>query len=252
MTGLGWAGRSLLLTATAITAIAQPSHAQRAGDGFLFHPPVGAWTFRGGFAHATANSDVFTFVTDQLTIDRSDFSSPTFGTSLAIRTSARNDVVLDVGYSNVSQSSEFRDWVDQNNLPIEQTTSLRRIPITLGLRHYVTSRGRAIGEFAWIPARRALYVSVGGGMMEYKFRQAGDFINFSNLHVFPDEFVSQGWTPVAHAAAGLDLALGSFTMLTTEARYTWAKGPMSADFVDFNKIDLTGVSMTAGLTFRLY
>lgn len=251
MTALGSAGRALV-TATAISAIAQPSHAQRAGDGFLFHAPKGSWTFRGGFAYATANSDVFTFVTDQLTIDRSDFSSPTFGTSLAFRNSARNDVVLDVGYSNVSQSSEFRDWVDQNNRPIQQTTSLRRIPITLGLRHYITPRGRAIGEFAWIPARRTLYVSVGAGMMEYKFHQTGDFINFSTLAVVPDEFVSQGWTPVAHAAAGLDLALGSFTLLTTEARYTWAKAPMSADFEDFNKIDLSSLSVTAGLTFRLY
>ena len=252
MTGLRLAGRALLVTATAITAIAQPSHAQRAGDGFLFHPPVGSWTFRGGFAYATANSDVFTFVTDQLTVDRFDFSSPTFGTSLAIRVSARNDLVLDVGYSNVSQSSEFRDWVDQNNRPIEQTTSLRRIPITLGLRRYITPRGRAIGEFAWIPARRALYVSVGGGMMEYKFHQAGDFIDFKTLYVAHDEFDSQAWTPVAHAAAGLDLALSTFALLTTEARYTWAQGPMSTDFDGFNRIDLSGLSLTAGLTFRLY
>ena len=252
MTGHRWAGRALLFAATAITAIALPSHAQRAGDGFLFHAPAGTWTFRGGFAHANANSDVFAFVTDQLTVDRSDFSSPTFGTSFAIRLSGRNDIVLDASYSNASKSSEFRHWVDQNNLPIQQTTSLRRIPVTLGFRHYITSRGRSIGQFAWIPARRALYVGVGGGMMEYKFSQLGDFIDFKTLNVFHDEFVSQAWTPVAHAAAGLDIALGSFTMLTTEGRYTWAKAPMSADFVDFHHIDLSGPSLTAGLTFRLY
>ena len=195
---------------------------------------------------------MFAFVTDQLTIDRFDFASATIGTSLAIRLSGRNDLVLDLGYSNVSHGSEFRDWVDQNEQPIEQTTSLRRIPITAGLRHYVTSRGRAIGQFAWIPARRALYVGVGGGMMEYKFSQAGDFIDFNSLNVFNDQFVSQGWTAVAHAAAGLDIGLGTFTMLTAEARYTWAKAPMSSDFQDFNKIDLSGPSVTAGLTFRLY
>lgn len=252
MPGHRFAARALLFTATAILAIALPSHAQRAGDGFLFHPPAGSWTFRAGFAYADANSDVFAFVTDQLTIDRLDFASATIGTSLAIRLSGQNDLVLDAGYSSVTHGSEFRDWVDQNDQPIEQTTSLRRIPITLGLRHYITSRGRAIGQFAWIPARRALYVSVGGGMMEYKFNQVGDFIDFNTLNVFHDQFVSQGWTPTALGAVGLDIGLGTFTMLTAEARYTWAKAPMSSDFQDFNKIDLSGPSVTAGLTFRLY
>jgi hypothetical protein len=252
MTGHRSAGRALLITATAITAIALPSHAQTAGDGFLFHAPAGSWTFRGGLAYATANSDVFAFVTDQLTIDRFDFASATVGTSLALRVSQRNDIVIDVGYSNVTHASEFRDWVDQNDQPIEQSTSLRRIPITLGHRHYITSRGRAIGQFAWIPARRALYIGVGGGMMEYKFRQVGDFIDFTTLNVAHDEFVSQAWTAAAHAAAGLDITLGSLTMLTAEARYTWAKAPLSSDFKDFNKIDLSGMSVTAGLTFRLY
>lgn len=89
-------------------------------------------------------------------------------------------------------------------------------------------------------------------MMEYKFRQAGDFIDFETLNVAYDQFVSQGWTSAAHAAAGLDITLGSLTMLTAEARYTWAKAPLSSDFKDFNKVDLSGASVTAGLTFRLY
>jgi hypothetical protein len=252
MTGHRFAGRALLLTAAAIAMIALPSHAQRAGDGFLFHAPAGSWTFRGGVATATGKSDVFAFVTDQLTVDRSDFNSPTFGTALAISVSERNDVVLDISYATVNRASEFRDWVDNNDQPIQQETSLRRIPITLGFRHYITSRGRSIGQFAWIPARRALYVTVGAGMMEYKFHQVGDFIDFTTLNVFHDEFVSQAWTPVVHAALGLDLGLGSFTMVTTEARYSVARGPMSADFVGFHNIDLSGLSVTVGLTFRLY
>ena len=232
--------------------IAPPSYAQRAGDGFLFHVPIGTWGVRGGVNLASANSDVFAFVTDQLTLDRSDFNAPAVGTNIAIRLSGANDIVLDVGYSTVSRGSEFRHWVDQNDQPIEQTTSLRRIPITLGFRHYVTSRGRSVGQFAWIPARRSLYVGLGAGMMEYKFHQVGDFIDFKTLNVFHDEFTSQDWTAVAQANAGLDLALGDFVLLNTEARYSWAKAPMSSDYVGFNRIDLSGVSATAGFSFRLY
>jgi len=232
--------------------IAPPSYAQRAGDGFLFHVPIGTWGVRGGVNLASANSDVFAFVTDQLTLDRSDFNAPAVGTNIAIRLSGANDIVLDVGYSTVSRGSEFRHWVDQNDQPIEQTTSLRRIPITLGFRHYVTSRGRSVGQFAWIPARRSLYVGLGAGIMEYKFHQVGDFIDFTTLNVFHDEFTSQDWTAVAQANAGLDLALGDFVLLNTEARYSWAKAPMSSDYVGFNHIDLSGVSVTAGFSFRLY
>ena len=240
-----------LLLATAVMTIASPSRAQSAGDGFLFKPPAGAWTLRAGFDHALANSDIYTFVTDQLTLNKNDFSSATLGTNLAFRMSPATDIVIDFSYARSSQSSEFRDWIDNNNQPIVQTTSLRRIPITLGLRHYLTSRGRSIGRFAWIPARRALYVGVGAGMMEYKFSQTGDFIDFQTLNVYSDEYVSQAWTATAHANAGLDIALGRFTMLNLEGRYTWAQAPMSSDFQGFNHIDLSGLAVTAGLSLRL-
>jgi len=242
---------ALLLSGTAILTIAPPSHAQSAGDGFLFKVPTGSWTVRAGFDHALAGSDIYTFVTDQLTLNRNDFSSATVGTNFAFRMSPASDIVVDFSYSHASQGSEFRKWVDNNDQPIEQTTSLRRIPITLGLRHYLTSRGRSIGRFAYIPARRALYIGVGGGMMEYKFSQTGDFIDFETLQVFSDTYTSQGWTPTAHANAGLDIMVGSWTLLNLEARYTWAQAPMSSDYQGFNQIDLSGLALTAGLSLRL-
>ena len=239
-----------LLAATAIAAVSRPSLAQRAGDGFLFHVPGGSWGVYGGFDRAIAGSDVFSFVTKQLTLNRADFSSAKFGSNVAIRLSPSNDIVFDVSYASVSRRSEFRDWVDQNNLPIEQTTSLRRIPITLSVKHYLASRGRSIGRFAWIPAARATYVGIGAGLMEYRFHQVGDFVDFQTLNIAPDEFESKGWTPELHALAGVDLALSRFIVLTGEARYTWAKGPMSRDFIDFNRIDLSGISVTAGFSLR--
>jgi hypothetical protein len=158
--------------------------------------------------------------------------------------------VFDAGLTSVSRRSEFRDWVDQNNLPIEQTTSLRRVPLTLGIRHYLSPRGRSIGRFAWIPAVRTTYIGLGAGLMNYRFRQVGDFVDFQSLNILPDEFTSNAWTPVVHALAGAEVSLGRFIMVTAEARYTWARGPMSRDYVRFNRIDLSGVSVTTGLSFR--
>ena len=77
----------LITTTIAITTIAGPSHAQSAGDGFLFKVPTGSWTLRAGVDHALAGSDIYTFVTRQLTLKRNDFSSATFGTNFAFRMS---------------------------------------------------------------------------------------------------------------------------------------------------------------------
>src|SRR6267143_405499 len=223
-----------LLAATAIVTVTRPSHAQSAGDGFLFHAPGGSWGVYGGFNRASASGDVFAFVTKQLTLNRGDFSSATFGSNLAVRLSPSNDIVFDVSVAGVSRRSEFRKWVDQNNLPIEQTTSLLRVPVTLGVRHYLSARGRSIGRFAWIPAARATYVGFGAGLMRYDFHQAGDFVEFNTLNIVYDEFVSKAWTPVLHALAGIEMSLGRVVLVTGEARYTWAKGPMSRDYERFN------------------
>ena len=198
-----------------------------------------------------AGGDIFNFVTKQLTLSRSDFSSATFGTNLALWVSPRTDLVFDFSYANSSRGSEFRDWIDNNNQAITQTTSLRRMPITVGVRHYLGPRGRAIGRFAWIPAAQTPYLGVGAGYMRYQFQQAGDFVNFSDSTVFTDAFESKAWTPVLHALAGMDFALGRFFLFNGELRYTWARGPMGRDYQGFNKIDLSGLSATAGLSIRL-
>jgi len=250
MTSGRYAGGALFLAAAAIVAVTRPSRAQTAGDGFLFHRPVFTWGIHGGFDRAIAGGDVFSFVTKQLTLDRGDFSSATVGTSLALPVSRSNDIVFDIGFARASRRSEFRDWVDQNNLPIEQTTSLLRVPVTLGVRHYLSTRGRSVGRFAWIPAARATYVGLGAGLMRYDFRQAGDFVDFNTLNIGYDEYVSKAWTPVLHALAGIEMSLGRVVMVTGEARYTWAKGPMSRDFEGFNRIDLSGISVAAGLAIR--
>ena len=239
----------LLLVALATVTVSRPSHAQTAGDGFLFHTPVGSWGFYGGFDRAFAGGDLFEFVTSELTLKRSDFSSVTFGGNVAIRILAHDDLVFDVSYASSSQGSEFRDWVDQNNQPIEQTTSLRRIPITVGLKHYLVPRGRSIGQFAWIPERHLPFVKLSAGLMHYRFRQIGDFVDVQTQRVFSDAFESKAWTPVLRAGGGLDVTVGG-VVFTGEARYTWAKGPVGRDYVGFHRIDLSGLSATAGFAVR--
>lgn len=234
----------LLAPATALT--------QEMGDGFFFKEPVTTWSVRAGFGHANANSDIFSFTSRQLTLSKSDFSGFTIGSDFDFRVSPRLTLGLGIWYAGNSTPSEYRDFVDQDNLPIEQTTTFRRLPLTASLKFYLTPRGRSIGHFAWIPAKVTPYIGVGGGAMWYSFRQEGDFIDVgaSDLPVFSDTFQSSGWTPEGHAMAGVDFSLTPRLVLTGEGRYTYAKAKMDEDFVGFDKIDLSGFAITAGLAIR--
>jgi hypothetical protein len=246
---------SRLFGLVAVVAVAAPSvasaGAQGSGSGFLFERPSGSVTLQGGFTHASAGGDLFSFVTDQLTLNRSDFSGPTFGADLAVALAPRLDLVLGTSYTGMSRSSNYRHLVDQNGDEIVQQTEFRRVPVMLGVRAYLTPQGRSVGRFAWVPSRFAPYVGVGGGAVWYRFEQNGDFVDYQNNDsVFNARFTSSNWAPAAQGTVGLDVTLTPRIALTGEARYIWARGKLDQSFSGFDNIDLSGVSTTVGLTFR--
>ena len=162
----------------------------------------------------------------------------------------RLDVVLNAAFSGMSRESESRRYTGSDGLPIQQTTTFRRVPITLSARYYLQARGRSIGRFAWVPARFATYVGAGAGVMNYEFDQSGDFVDYTTLSVFGDHYRSTGWTPVAQAFAGVDWSLGPRWALTTEAKYVSASADLGTDFVGFHRIDLSGFTTSVGLYVR--
>ena len=237
----------LLLLGVAAPRLAQ---AQGSGQGFLFQRPIGSIAVRGGYAHASASSDLFDFVTNTLTLRRNDFSSPTGQVDLSFRVAPRVDIDLGAGIARSSSPSEYRKLIDQNNQPIQQTTSFERVPLTADVRLYLTAPGRAIGHFAWVPARFAPYVGVGGGMVGYEFKQSGDFVDPSNNNVFTSNLSSSGWAPEAQGVVGADYSLSPRFALTGEAKYLWAKGRLNDSFSTFDRIDLSGFTTTIGLKAR--
>jgi hypothetical protein len=247
-----------MLALGAAVALPSTAVAQRGGgDGFLFDRPSASLTLRGGFTRPTVDSEIFTFITDTLTLGRRDFDGATFGASLGIWISPRFDIVLSADHATQSKQSRFENWweegpttSDEDDLPIRQTTRFARTPLALGVRAYLLPRGRSIGQFAWVPARVAPYIGIGAGAMYYEFEQDGDFVDFVDETIFTDILESSGWSATANGTVGFDLSLSPRVALTTEGKYTWAEAAMSEDFVDFDRIDLSGLSASIGLTFR--
>lgn len=242
---------SSLAIALALAIPGASGSAQIAGNGYLFHAPYATIGVRGGYSAASAGSDVFDDVTSRLTLNKSDFGSLTIGADIAFSITSKLDLMLDAGYSRSNHKSEFRDFVDNNDLPIQQTTSFERIPFTANLKLHLASTGRSIGQFAWIPSRIVPYVGGGIGVMKYRFKQEGDFVDFNTNAVFPSTLDGQNWAFMEQAMAGLDYNFSSMLGVTLDARYLHARGDLGTAFSGYDKIDLSGVSASVGLSVRL-
>lgn len=247
------AGAKLVAAAAALLLpFTMPAAGQRAD--FLFRRPSVTAVLRGGWAVPRAQSEIFDFTTQRLTVDREDFEGGAVDFEAAVRMKDRLDFTLGFGHSEAKVRSEFRDFVEDDGtpggLPIEQTTRFQRTPFEAGVKAYLKDRGRSISRYAWVPYSWAPYVSAGVGAMVYEFAQNGDFVDFQTKDIFSKDFRSEGTTATAHAAAGLDLSLGAHVIATGEGRYQWARADMSRDFVGFDPIDLSGFQVTVGLGVR--
>lgn len=237
-----------LLFAVPGLALAQAQEPKRSAD-FMFGRPKTSISVRGSWNVASAGSDLFDFVTDQLTVDKGDFSSPGIGTDINFSMTPRVEVGGGFFFSKASQESEYRDFVDNDFLPIAQSTSLRTMEITGSIRYTLRPRGRDISRFAWVPNRFVPFVGGGGGVVSYEFRQSGDFVDFQDLSVFTDVFRSSGWAPSGHVFGGVDFQLYRGLYASVEGRYTKSSAKLSRDFVDFDPIDLSGFRMAGGINF---
>ena len=229
---------------------ANPAAAQDSPD-FLFGRPTGMIGIRSGLVMASADSDIFRFVQQHLTVDRKDFNAPSFAVDLELGVGRRASGVIGFDFSKTSKNSEYRDFVDNQRLPIEQTTSLREINFTGGVKFALTPRGREVSSRAWIPAAVTPYVGAGGGILQYQFLQFGDFIDVDDprMSVFTDTFRSEGWTPSAHVFGGVDVKAWKRMYISGEGRYQWAKATLDQDFIRFEPIDLAGFKATVGVHY---
>ena len=259
--------RGLLLASAALILLASPASAADdqtpssppstqtgapaapANPDFLLGRPRVMIGVRGNWMMASAGSDIFDFVTDTLTVDKNNFNTGTFGVEMGVNVTDRLDILggFDIGQSTTP--SEYRDFIDNRGLPIQQTTEFKQNLITASARFSLIPRGRSISRFAWIPSTFVPYVGGGGGVTNYTFKQYGDFVDFADNHVFSDQFTSDGWTPIVQAFGGTDIKVFKRMYVSLEGRYTWAKTDLDQDFIDFAPIDLGGFRFGVGLNF---
>lgn len=262
-------GAALILLASPVHASAQdpPAPSQQPGVGiptnpdFLLGRPHASIGVRGNWILASAGSDIYDFVTEHLTIDKSDFNTASFSTDVSIYAKPQLDIVGGLEFAKSTIDSQYRGYSEtirgsSTTIPIQQSTELSQLHLTASAKFGLLPRGQQVSRLAWIPRTLVPYVGAGGGVTRYEFRQVGDFVDFATenraagtFSIFTDTFRSAGWAPAAHAFGGVDILVLKRLYLTVEGRYTWVRAELDQDFIDFEPMDLGGFRFGAGINF---
>lgn len=248
-------GRTFVLLMGLLAALGLPVTAA-AQDGFLFRPPVGGVTVRAGGQLYTVSGDLFEQLRQDLTLSRGDFRAPALNAELVFVAASRLDVVLGIGWSRTEARSEYRDLVEPDGqggeLPIEQTTRLRTVPLTASVRYQLQPRGRSVGQLVWLPRSTTPYVGAGVGATMYKLQQRGDFVRREDYSIHFDVIEGSGTHVTAHGMVGVDHWLSPWLGLNAEARYTRGRATPDRNqgYYSFDSVDLGGLQFTLGLSAR--
>jgi len=221
----------------------------RAQEGFMFRQPAVQLSLRFGQALPRASGAVYDDMRDRLTLDTGDFAAEAFAADIMVRTTPGLDVGGGFQWSQSAAESEFRDFVYENDDPIQQTTRLRRAALSALVRVYPLGRGESLAQFAWVPKRFTPFVGGGAGVLWYRLRQNGDFVNETNFDIFSSVYESNGSALAGQLLAGADYWVTPAIALTAEGRYTMASDEPGGDF-EYSNVDLSGLQLTAGLSFR--
>ena len=255
--------RGLLMgTCAALTLLAVPAFAQSdpaaaaqtstsapSSPDFLLGRPRATIGVRGNWHMASAGSDLYDFVTDQLTLEKSNFNTGSFAVEFGANLTPRLDLMAGMDLNRSRTPSQYRGFIDNRGQEIEQTTSLNQLNFTGSLKFALLPKGRNISRLAWIPRTVVPYVGAGGGIGSYSFEQVGDFVDFQDNRIFADVFQSKGWAPIAHVFGGTDVQVFSRMLVSLEGRYSWSSAALDQDFIDFEPIDLGGLKFGVGLHF---
>jgi len=230
---------------------------------FQFDEPRMSLGFRGGWAFNRSNGEIFDFMTDELTLSKSDFDAPAFTVDVSWRLISWLDVVFGVEVSGRKQKSEACCHKDKfTGKPVVQKTRLSQVPLTLSLKIYPLGRGERVGQYAWIRKTVVPYIGGGIGGTWYGLKQKGEFVHVTEgpqdtfcrgaaFCIFEDVFTSDAWTFAQHAFVGVDIKLTRSFGLILEGRYYWADADVQGDYVGFDPIDLDGARVMLGFNWKL-
>lgn len=197
----------------------------------------------GGFVNKSEASrdrqDVLWNDLEFLSFNTNDFNGPTAGAEYLVGLGEYFDGGLGVGVYSRTVPSVYADFVNANGSELEQDLKLRMAPFT------ATVRWLPLGHSAGIEP----YIGAGVAVINYRYSESGQFVDFTDNSIFRDTFVGSGTATGPTILGGVRFPIGNVA-IGGEIRWQKALGDLPAD-QDFagSKIDLGGVNYLA--TFKI-
>ena len=187
------------------------------------------------------DDDVLIADLQSLLFDVSDFNGLLVNGEWLIGFGDRLEFGVGIGFYQRTVPSIYADVVDSDGTEIEQDLKLRIIPIT------------ATAKFLPIGRAGTFQPYVGGGiaLLNWKYSEVGEFVDFTDNSIFRDRYVAEGSTVAPLAFGGVRVPFnGDVFAFNGELRWQGGKGDTSDTGLLANKIDLGGISIIGSFQLR--
>jgi hypothetical protein len=210
---------------------------------------MGTISFRIGGFWPSADSDLWATNFADLTLEKGDFNNYIVGVEFNWFASRMLTLGVAFDYYKKTNSSNYRDYTDQDGNELMQDITLEVMPITVtakltplgnGAPGYRGGRGSPI-----VP-----WVGGGVGVYAFKYEEFGEFIDFSDFSIIEGDFLTESAAFGLHVAGGVVVPIGFDWDVFGEVRYAVVKGGLSEDFLGFEPLDLGGMSALFGFSYR--
>ena len=207
-----------------------------AGSKRRHHDGGSSFQLRWGGFFPEAKSDFWQDNEALFTLNSSDFDETTVGLTFSKSINNHFEIDLNVDFYDDTVFSDYRDYVDGGGFPIVHESTLDTAPVTVGVRFL------PFGRYGRDGSRPVFFVGAGAGVDFWRYREAGDFIDFNDpgQPIVFDVFRDRGATFVGYGTAGIEMPVGQRFNLGLEARYFSAEADLQDDFAGLGTIDLSG------------
>jgi opacity protein-like surface antigen len=233
----------LLAVASALlvpaTADAQITRVSRSDPNHTINFNLGYFLVRA--EESRVDGDVLVIDLESLAFDIDDFNGFTFGGEWLYRIGDYIESGAGLGYYQGSTTSVYRDVVHDSGMEIAQDLKLRMVPFSATVRFLPLGRDAPVEPY------------VGGGIsiINWKYSEVGEFVDFSDDSIFRQHYVADGWSVGPVLLAGLRAPVADIWTIGGEVRWQRAEGDTDAleSGLLGDKIDLGGWS--ANFTFGI-
>jgi hypothetical protein len=180
--------------------------------------------------HGRQNNDVLLNNTDFLAFHLGEFAGPTVGGEYMFGLGEYIDAGAGVGYYSQTIPSVYAYYVNSDGSEIRQDLGLRMTPITATFRVIPFGRSAPVQP----------YFGAGVGIINWRYSESGEFVDYTDGSIFRDTFKSTGTAVGPVILGGLRVMLGQWGV-GGEVRWQDAKGDLPTNMgYAGTTVDLSG------------